>query len=472
MLKNSMSSSLQENVLTVLCFHDEAAKIIRGYVEVEFFESRIYQEIASAAIDFLDTYKTTVKEHLSDTLIHLIEKADERKKNLYEDTLLNLYSYRDSVNVDYTLSQINKFVRQQKLKQTLSSAVESVQSDNLDEAEFILSKHLKSSIELFDIGLDFKSIGSRIHKIFGDEVSGFEIGIEPFDQLGIFLSRKELFTILALPNKGKSWMMMHIAKFCALQRLKVLYISLEMSQDKLAGRLLQSLYSIGSREANHTITSMKKDSLGRFLDLDFKKITRPSVKDENLIKLLLSKLETSGSRLKIIIKQFPTSTLTIRGLESYLDALENQARFVPDVILVDYADLMKINTSQIRVETGQIYKDLRGLAVERNLAMVTASQCNRAGNKEKWITMEGFAEDFSKAGISDIVISYNQSDAEYQLGLARLLACKVRDSVKDIAVLITQSYGLGQFCLDSVKMEENYWNQLKAHTKNASEEDS
>jgi hypothetical protein len=97
--------------------------------------------------------------------------------------------------------------------------------------------------------------------------------------------------------------------------------------------------------------------------------------------------------------------------------------------------------------------------------MVTASQSNRQGNKDKWITMDNFAEDFSKAGISDVVLSYNQTDAEYQLGLARLFLPKVRDSVKDVAVLISQAYGMGQFCLDSVKMEDTYWNQLKAHTK-------
>ena len=469
-MKDSMNSNLQENVLTVLCFHSDAAKIIRGYLTPDLFESAVFQEIAEKAMDFLDQFGTAVGEHLPDVLENTLGKAEERKKRLYENTLVNLFGFKDSVNIEYTLSQLTKFVRQQKLKQSLTSAVKFVQENDLDQAEAALSSHLKTSLEVFDGGLFFADIPKRYGKIFGEHATAFSTGIAPMDELGIGPNRKELFTILTLPNKGKSWMMIHLAKFGLLQRLKVLYLTLEMSEDKIAGRFLQNLFSISKREADLQVTLLKKDALGRFSDMDFVKIKRPHLQDPDITKFLNKKISQLGSRLPLVIKQFPTAQLTIRGLESYLDLLERSHNFVPDMICVDYADLMQIDSAQLRVDTGRLYKELRGLAVDRNCAIVTASQSNRQGMKDKWITMENFAEDFSKAGISDIVLSYNQTGPEYKLGLARLFLPKVRDEAKEQAILISQNYNIGQFCIDSIKMEDVYWEQLKAKANDGEDE--
>lgn len=460
-LKDSMSSALQENVLTLLCFSEDAAKIICGYVTADLFESAVFQEIAQQALTFLDSYKKPVADHLPDVLENVMGKADARKRELYEKTLVNLYACKDTINEEYTLSSLNVFIRQQRLKQSLTQAVKNVQEGDLDAAEEEMSSHLKSTLEVFDLGLSFKDIPKRFAHIFGDTAKAFQTGIEPFDKRNIGPNRKELFTILALPNKGKSWMLLHLAKMGLLQRLKVLYITLEMSQDKIAGRFLQNLFSVTKRKGEILIPSFKRDALGRFMDLDYLKANRPSMEDSDVESMLIKKLGLHENRLKFIIKQFPTSHLNTRGLESYLDSLERHTGFVPDLICLDYADLMSIDTANLRLDTGRLYKELRGIAVERNLALATASQSNRVGNKDKWITMENFAEDFSKAGISDIVVSYNQTDVEYKMNLARLLACKVRDDEKDVAALVSQMYSAGQFCLDSIEMEDNYWKLVK-----------
>jgi replicative DNA helicase len=469
---NAMGSSLQENVLTLLCFDLESANTIRGYVTPDLFEGDIYQTIVTAALDFLDKYKDVPGDHLPDLIEPLIKKTEGNKKELFERTLLSLYQFKDSINKEYALNELTKFVRQQKLKQTLTSAVKNVQSGNIDEAEAELSNHLKTSLDTFDIGLSFADFPKKYDSIFGEQAECFSMGIPSLESMGIGPARKELFTILTLPSRGKTWFEVHLAKMGMMHRLRVLYVTLEMSEVKIAGRFLQCLFSMTRRKVEGLeIPVLEKDELGRFMDIDFHEVSRPSCDDKNIKEFLNRKMRYLGSRYQLVIKQFPPNTLTIRGLEAYLDLLERQANFIPDVVCVDYPDLMKLDAKNVRIETGIIYKGVRSVAVDRNLAMVAASQSSKEGKKVRWIDMENFAEDYSKAGISDTIISYNQSDSEYKLGLARLLVAKTRDEARNVKILIAQSYKIGQFVLDSVKMESEGSYFKKVFQKSSDEDE-
>jgi len=167
------------------------------------------------------------------------------------------------------------------------------------------------------------------------------------------------------------------------------------------------------------------------------------------------------NRLKIWIKRFPTGALTIQGLETYLDAMDNYHHFQPDVIIVDYADLMSISSMNLRIETGNLYKELRRIAVERNVAVATASQSNRLGEDAKVISLKHLAEDYSKAAIADNILAYCQTSQEQKLGLARLFIAKARDEEREQTILISQCYRIGQFCMNAIPMQNRYWDNLE-----------
>lgn len=131
------------------------------------------------------------------------------------------------------------------------------------------------------------------------------------------------------------------------------------------------------------------------------------------------------------------------------------------MLIVDYADLMYLDAAHLRVDTGRVYKELRGLAVEYNIAVVTASQANRVGESVKLLTRKHLAEDFSKVAISDNVVTYNQTVREAKLGLARLYVDKARNDRRGDTVLITQNYNSGQFCLDSALLSGNHEDMLE-----------
>ena len=177
------------------------------------------------------------------------------------------------------------------------------------------------------------------------------------------------------------------------------------------------------------VTTIEVDRDGQFERLKHRKMgKRPSLIDNRAQAKLLRRAKKFGSKFdRILVKQFPTNQLSSEGLSAYIEMLMQKDGFIPDLIIIDYADLMKVDSANLRVDTGRIYKDLRGIAVEYNVAMITASQSNRAGEDQRILTMKNFAEDYSKAGISDNVITYNQTRAEKELGWARLYVVKARD---------------------------------------------
>lgn len=465
--RDTLSRATAENVLILLCFEDAHALALATFVESQHFESVVYQKIAERVLDFIGTYKVAPKEHLADILEDLLEDKDQKKAELFSRTVEMLYATRGTVNSTYAISQAQKFVRHQTLRAALTNAVASVRNNQYDEAEAILTNSLNASVTTFQRGLQLSSPDALSFLDQADH--SIPIGIGPLDDLLIRPAPGELLIFLALPNRGKTWFLIQCGKTAALARKKVLHISLEMSEPKMMSRYVQSLFSIAKRrmekdDARLAVMNFLKGEHGYLETMLQEKLEhRPSMQDTDVRELLNKKIALFRGKNLIEIKRFPTGSLTSRQLEAYLDGLERHYNWIPDVVLVDYADLMYMDSSRIRTETMQIYKDLRGLAVARNFACVTASQSNRAGEGEKTLTLKNLAEDFSKAGIADTILSYNQTPEEKLLGLARIFVAKARDEATSQSVLISQNYSIGQFCLDAALMHENsYWKELDA----------
>jgi hypothetical protein len=143
--------------------------------------------------------------------------------------------------------------------------------------------------------------------------------------------------------------------------------------------------------------------------------------------------------------------------------MERFHNYVPDVLIVDYADLLAVDAANLRISTGYVYKELRRVAVERNMAVVSPSQSNRLGEDAKVLSLKYLAEDYSKAATADDIIAYCQSSVELRLGLARLFIAKARDEEREQTVLISQAYKMAQFCMDSAMISDRYWSLLDAH---------
>ena len=159
--------------------------------------------------------------------------------------------------------------------------------------------------------------------------------------------------------------------------------------------------------------------------------------------------------------KMPAPIATLRALEDQaLDRLARESRFVPDLVVVDYGDLMKVDASNYRLSVGDAFLQLRRIAVDRDLAVVTASQSNRESTRATLVTESDVAEDFSKIATADWSLTYSQTAAERVLGLARIFVAAGRDAQDKQTAVIAQSYARGQFCLDAARLPDKWTTML------------
>jgi hypothetical protein len=161
--------------------------------------------------------------------------------------------------------------------------------------------------------------------------------------------------------------------FCIRSFFNILYYTLELSETYVARRM----------DAN-------------LLGIPVDRITMHREEIESM---------TQGIAGKIKIKEFPAGKTTLDNIEQHIEQLRMQYEFVPDVIYIDYIDLLK-NSSRDRLEgTEDIYTSIRGLATELGIPIVTPSQANRTGAKSDIIEGDNIAGSYSKLMIGDIVLS-------------------------------------------------------------------
>ena len=223
-----LSGALQENLLVILTFNKEYAKIVRHSLTPALFESAVFKEIAGHACDYLDQFGgEPIGEHIADALEGILAGSDKRKSASYARVLDNLFQAKDSVNGEYCVSQLSKFIRQQQLKGALTKAIEAFEDGNVDDAELALQKGLQSQAFSFELGLNLRDADSAL-KFFDQADLGIMTGINELDKRDIVPRPGEMFLFIAPPKRGKSWFLIHIGKWALLQRKKVLHVSLEL----------------------------------------------------------------------------------------------------------------------------------------------------------------------------------------------------------------------------------------------------
>lgn len=230
---------------------------------------------------------------------------------------------------------------------------------------------------------------------------------------------------------------------------KVLHISLENSLRISAQRYTQSFLGMTKNEVNTLrVPIMTRDSIGHFSKFDFEQISPKSIAKTSKGEVA-KKLKPYQNRGQLYLHHFPDGTLTVPQLDRFLDSLEKNEDFIPDIIILDFAEKMALDVNNLRVSTSRLFVSLRGMAVRRNIALVTMSQGNRSSITSRLVRGHQVAEDIGKLGHADIILTYSQTAEEKEEGLARILVEGARDAEDGWIALITQSYKTGQFCLDS-----------------------
>lgn len=456
--------ALQENLLCLLAFDKQHAQIIRNTVEINLYGGP-YKIIATRIYDYIDRFKKPPETHLADILDDKLNADNKREASLFKDVISSIHEVKDGVNAEYVMSQLETFVKRQSLRSVsvdLTKALQRDTEESLAEADELIKKATTKSLTLFDPGLSLAD-ADRALKFLDISETSFPTGIRELDRRGFGPTRKELWLGVANTKGGKSWLLTHLAKMALVHHLKVVHITLEMSESRAAQRYFQAIFSISKRNEVFDVAEFVHDDLGRIEEVNTRKLkAKLNFEDPKIREKLERRIRKYGHRLlkRIRIKEFPTGSLTLPQLQAYLDNLENMERFVPDILIIDYPDLMKLDKDNIRASLDEIFKGIRGIGVARNWAVVAVSQSHRDGAKAKTLGVTNVSEHYGKIFHADTVVTLSRTEQEKALGLARLTVGAGRNDSDGLTVVLSQSLDTGQFLMDSTVLKGNYWKVL------------
>lgn len=460
---STLPASQQENLLCLLAFDAKHCVFIRNAVELSDYAGKPNQDVAHACHEYIDRYGKPPGEHLPDLLHAQLNQKDEGQAALYARLISGLPELFGQVNAEYVLNQLEAWVRRQRLMRGVIRAHGEIEAGRIESAEEVLEEAMRQRLTVFNPGLTLADALKTLKHPDNEAEHTVPLGIPELDKRLLGPTRKELHMLVAPPKRGKSWFLVHAGKQALLHRWKVAHITLEMSAERVLQRYLQSVLSLTRRQTDGARTSrFRRDSQDRLEAIEEEALAMRCIMDPAVQRDAGRKLKKLRFAQNLMVKEFPSGSLTIPALKAYLDNLERVAHFVPDMLIIDYADLMRIDPKYRREELGSTYVDLRGMATERNIAVMTASQSNREGAKSKIVQDTHVSEDWSKVMTVDLAISYNQTEEEKKRGLARLYVSNARNEEGGFAVLMTQAYAVGQFCLDSVWMSDSYWALIDA----------
>lgn len=401
------SDNIQRGILYLLKSDKDFYLQIVNLVKDEYFEFPAHTKIFNVVRDYYDKY---TKLPTDDFIVQDIKAVKTARENLsdYEDELQCINSVnKDCLSNDtYLLDIVEQFAKKEAMKSAIAESIQLIKEDRVEEVEALVKEALLVNRDV-DTGQEyFEDLSGRWDRVFNsEETYKYKTILPSIDKsLEGGLGARELAMVVAPPGVGKSLWLVNQGVQSMIDGKKVLYISLEMGEDKIAQRFdsvmtLVPQYKL--KEASNQLT----------------------VKE----RLEIFQKEFKGSQL--IIKEYPqtiTSTNTIRSL---LVQLKNFNEFVPDLLIVDYLELLQPvrDIQQEHLAQQRISEELRGLGQEFDMLVWTATQTNRQGRMVKVITDAELADSYGKIRTCDLAISLNQTEEEFDQGRMRAFVMKSRN---------------------------------------------
>ena len=458
-MSDLLQGSLEENVLTLLAFNNIHAPALVLQLTPELFSTRAYRKVAQTAFEHIERYGSAPGVHLWDLLERELRQGDEGI--LLGKTLDAMKSLNAKMQPQFVMDGLEDFIQKRQLMIAIEQAADLAHNGDLAGArEALASSNISTA---GGEGMWFSDEEAMTSFMDINDEDRFPIGIEEFDRLGVQPARKAMFLLVAPPKRGKSWFLVHVGKTGLQYRKNVLHISLENSAKLTAQRYLQSMFALKQNEsADVKVARMRRGAdSGRIENIEVESLVKSaggqplrSATIEHR-QAIIKKMRAFKKRARLRIEYFPSGTLTMAMLNALLDKLERVDGFVPDLLILDYPDLMALDRNNLRISLGSLFVSLRGVAGQRNLALVTATQGGKEAAMANTVNATHVSEDYSKIFTADTIVTYSQTPKEKKSGLARLFVAAARASKDGFIVLISQAYAIGQFCMDSTFMGEH-----------------
>ena len=400
-------------ILRNLIYNEEYARKVIPFIKDDYFEDQkqkiIFQEISS----FIQEYnKLATKEILSIE----VEKRSDINDTIFAEIVDIISSFEDEVGeLDWLIDSTEKWCRDRAIYLALMESIQLAdgkdESKGRDAIPSILSDALSVSFDNH-VGHDYLQDYEKRFESYHKKEDRIPFDLEYFNKITKGgLPNKTLNIALAGTGVGKSLFMCHVASSALIQGKNVLYITLEMAEEKIAERIDANLLNVNIQD----ITDLPKPMF--------------DTKVEDLAK------KTQGT---LIIKEYPTASAHSGHFKSLLNELALKKSFRPDIIFIDYLNICASSRYRSNGNVNSysyikaIAEELRGLAVEANLPIVSATQTTRSGYGSNDVELTDTSESFGLPATADLMFALIST--EELEGLNQILVKQLKNRYNDPTV--------------------------------------
>lgn len=378
-----------------LCLIDRSYADQFGEVlEYEFFELEYLQSFLKLIYNYRTKYKVHPTYNIMDTLVRTeITKENEVVQEQIRDYYARIKMDAIVEGIEFVKEKSLDFAKGQKLKSAILKSVPLIEKGSYDEIRKLIEHATNLGLDN-DLGHDYiVDFEKRYEPTTRDPFSTGWPLIDAITKGGF--GRGELICAISYTGGGKSFALVNLAAQALKQGKKVVYYTLELSEEEVGLRF---------------------DSLLSGVRLD---------------DLLLNKKQILESIQKykdlLIIKQYPSRKTPLSTITNHWDKLI-QKGFKPDVVVYDYLDLLKPTRvgKEKRYELEEMYEEVRGIAMSTKTVGITCSQTNRSGLNSEIITMDAISEAYSKCFPSDFIFTISRTMQEYANDAGKMFVAKSR----------------------------------------------
>jgi len=376
---------MEQTILTNLIHNEDYVRKVIPYLKAEYFHDVVDRSVFALIVNYFDKYNTPPSiEALSVDLSNTDNLSEEQFKTA--DELIDTLIPSDTA-IEWLTDETEKFCQEKAVYNAIMESI-SVIDGKSDKGRGALPSILSDALSIsFDphIGHDFLDDAEERWEYYHQKEIKIPFDIDLLNEVSNGgLSKKTLNIILAGTGVGKSMFMCHCAAGNLRDNKNVLYITLEMAEERIAERIDANLMGV-------TIDEVR----GYEKEIYDKKIARLR---ENY-------------KGKIVIKEYPTTGAGANHFRFLLQELKVKKNFIPDIIYVDYLNICM--SARIKYGAGvnsytyvkAIAEELRGLAVEFDLPVVSATQTTRSGFTSSDLGLEDTSESFGLPATADFMFA-------------------------------------------------------------------
>ena len=399
-------SRIENTIISSLFFNEDYTRKVLPFVKEEYFGNRVEQLLYGEIFKFVEKYNNLPTKDAM-----LIELG--QRKDINEEELNNLKDYVTQIentepDEKWLTETTEKFCKDRAVHNAVLSGIKILDGkDKKQTAEaipHILSDALAVSFDK-SVGHDYIEDADDRFKFYHTKEKRYQFDLDYMNRItkgGV--PSKTLNIALAGTGVGKSLFMCHVASSYLLQGLNVLYITLEMAEERIAERIDANLLDVTMEDLH--------DMPHQLYDGKIKKLRE----------------KTQG---QLIIKEYPTASAHSGHFKSLINELALKKSFRPDVIFIDYLNICASSrfkggniSSYFYVKA--IAEELRGLAVESNVPIFSATQTTRTGFVSTDIGLEDTSESFGLPATADFMFALISNEELEALGQMKIKQLKNR----------------------------------------------